>query len=86
MPLYECSQCHCIENTAPGEYWSQQFDHYKDPANFHPKCSECLTGKWHGLFPKNPAVGMLIDERGFLHDKREDRRGIKIVGIVPDNR
>lgn len=44
MPLFECSACGSVENTALGEYWT-------DPEA--PLCSECATGMWHGLFAQS---------------------------------
>jgi hypothetical protein len=46
MPLFHCSQCGCIENTALGAYW------YNKAKGKPVLCSECDTGKWHGRFPK----------------------------------
>lgn len=54
MPLYECSECGTIENTATGDYWIQHLD-AGGGAEFKPKCSECLTGIWHGVFEKRNA-------------------------------
>ncbi len=46
MSVYICEKCGCIENTAVGGYW-------KNARNKEPKmCSECNTGKWHGVFEK----------------------------------
>lgn len=49
MPLYECSNCHAVDNTALTNFWA---DHIGEgqPA----LCSECDPGigKWHGRFPK----------------------------------
>lgn len=49
MPLFECSQCHTVENTACCNYWVRVHLE-KEP----PLCSECDPdiGKWHGLFPR----------------------------------
>jgi len=75
MPLFECTGCGAIENTAISNYWSQQLDHFSpnnefDPATFKPKCSECVTGTWHGHFPKRIAkdVGYVPDPKmpGFI--------------------
>lgn len=44
MPLFKCTGCGCIENTAVGGFWGRPKDEVK--------CSECDTGKWHGLFEK----------------------------------
>lgn len=46
MPLFRCSKCDCVENTALGEYWGR-------PEK--PLCSECSEirgNRWHGQFPK----------------------------------
>jgi hypothetical protein len=48
MPLYECSKCHAVENTALTNFW---MDLGKDRP---PLCSACDPdiGKWHGKFDK----------------------------------
>lgn len=66
MPLYMCSRCKCVDNTATGDYWGQQFDARQSGAAFVPLCAECRTGQWHGAFAKRPAEGMLAEEGGFL--------------------
>lgn len=43
MPLFRCTGCGCVENTAVGDFWNNRSA---------PKCSECSTGKWHGRFEK----------------------------------
>ena len=43
MPLYLCSRCGALENTALGDFWSRMDT---------PLCSECSRGKWHGAFAK----------------------------------
>lgn len=61
MPLFKCSKCGCIENTACGNYWGL-------PPDEPPTCSECDTGKWHGHFPKKTPEEMgyvPLDNRGF---------------------
>ena len=52
MPLFKCSGCGTVENTAlaKGGYWSRHSLDGKEPL-----CSECMTGVWHGQFPKEPA-------------------------------
>ena len=83
MPLFKCSKCGCIENTALGKYWGTD----------KPICSECSTGKWHGEFKKQDAVdtGCYYDKNGFLYypsevDKKkmewEYNRRYKMIGIV----
>lgn len=51
MPLYVCSRCHAIENTALGNYWDTKINTGDEPL-----CSECETGEWHGKFPKTIAT------------------------------
>lgn len=46
MPLFNCSHCGAIENTALGAYW------YNRAKGRPVLCSECDTGTWHGKFPK----------------------------------
>lgn len=51
MPLFACSKCGCVENTALGNYW-------RAASRGEPVlCSECdpAIGHWHGRFPKEPA-------------------------------
>lgn len=47
MPLFVCSKCKCVENTALCNFW---FEKDKKKA----KCSECdnKIGKWHNIFSK----------------------------------
>lgn len=60
MPLFRCSRCDCVENTALSSYW---VDQWKGRATI---CSECETGKWHNKFPKRSADGYYFDDTGFL--------------------
>lgn len=46
MGVYICETCGSLENTAIGGYWKNRRNH--EPL----QCSECNTGKWHGLFLK----------------------------------
>lgn len=63
MPLFECTQCHAVENTAcTSESWWHR-------ANGNPmRCSECADGEWHGLFPKKlvSETNYVTDAGGFL--------------------
>ena len=65
MPLFKCSKCGCIENTATSNYWGVPFDEREDSA----LCTECdpQVGKWHGLFEKKDAdkEGYKKQENGF---------------------
>jgi hypothetical protein len=83
MPLYRCTGCGCAENTGLTDYWIQKLD------NLPVLCSACTPslGTWHGRFPQESAVGMLIDGRGFLWRPQEIMQMPKdatIVGIVQE--
>lgn len=62
MPLFKCSKCGCIENTAVGDYWIRVNRDGKEPL-----CSECSFGKWHDEFPKQTPeeLGMIKYTDGF---------------------
>ena len=49
MPLFECSKCSTVDNTALGNFWSHAIMDRK-PA----LCTACdpTIGKWHGRFPR----------------------------------
>jgi hypothetical protein len=86
MPLFACTQCGCVENTACCNYWSRTTMD-KLPA----LCSECDPdiGKWHGRFEKRSAAGMLIDQSGHLWSQAAVEDGglpshYRIVGKVSD--
>lgn len=55
MPLFKCTKCGCIDNTAcGGSYWL-------NPQRA--ECSECFTGKWEAPFPKKTPeeMGLIVD-------------------------
>lgn len=63
MPLFECSQCGAVDNSAVApSFWSDHM--HKKPA----RCTECETGTWHGMFPKEKAAdrGYEKNAQGFL--------------------
>jgi hypothetical protein len=66
MPLFPCSKCNCVEDTALCHYWSARL------RQTSAVCSSCdaTIGKWHGEFPKESAQGWVSDRNGFLLDKR----------------
>ena len=98
MPLFCCENCKCVENTALSNYASRNRDIW--PVEYVGKklCSECgpshyksgeptNLGVWHGKFEKRSAVGMFIDDSGFLWSKDQIDAGYlpkhyKIVGKV----
>lgn len=49
MPLFECSQCHVVDNTALTEFWWNVMRE-----GHAPLCSQCdpEIGKWLGSFPR----------------------------------
>lgn len=88
MPLFKCSQCGCIENTAVCNYWAAR--HLIIPPA-PPLCSLCdpQIGKWHGIFERKPATGMKLGNDGFLYEPELlasgsfdslMRAGLKIIG------
>jgi hypothetical protein len=70
MPLFPCSRCNCVEDTALSHYWSARL------RQTFAVCSACdpTIGKWHGEFPKESAEGWINDRNGFLWDKRAVER------------
>ncbi len=96
MPLFKCTSCGCVENTAISGYWSQQLvfnarlaKETRPPPKLSgkpwaPLCSECNPdiGKWHGQFPKEaPAVrGYKLGDDGFLYNAEWKPSCVKIVG------
>src|SRR5262249_46789094 len=81
MPLFPCSQCGGVENTALSNYWVRGLDVTPTPP---PLCSACdpKIGAWHGEFPRRPAAGMLIGADGFLYAPAEvgQFRHVKMIG------
>lgn len=81
MPLFECSACHCYENTALSNWAIRHMRENRLPDGQVPPalCSACdpKIGEWHGQFPQLPARGMVreIDDKNrFLyHDEKEAR-------------
>jgi hypothetical protein len=61
MPIFSCSRCEVIENTALVSYW------YLTSQKEKPLCSECETGSWHGLFKKKkPDASWFVYDKHFL--------------------
>ena len=80
MPLFQCSRCGCVENTAVSNYWAQVYMYRQKPL-----CVECKSGKWHDLFPKEDAAatGYCLGADGFLYGPEENPHHTTIVGPVP---
>lgn len=72
MPLFRCSKCNAIENTACCRYWTICMDAHRAKVDPVLLCSECdpEIGKWHGRFPKQDA-----DEAGYV--ETEDGRHLE---------
>ena len=68
MPLFPCSKCNCIEDTALSHYWSARL-RQKSAV-----CSACdpKIAKWHGQFVRESADDWRTDERGMLTWSRRD--------------
>lgn len=62
MSVFRCSKCGCMENTACSGYWSVE-------DRSQALCTECdpKVKKWHGIFPKQSAKGMILASDGFLY-------------------
>jgi hypothetical protein len=90
MPIFQCSKCGCIENTAISRYWLTSVGAGATPG----LCSQCdpKIGRWHDVFPKESAKGMLIGNDGFLYSQSDVdsgrlewrilHQGFKIIGKV----
>lgn len=82
MPIFECEQCFCVDNTACCGYWNR--------GDGPGLCSECdpKIKKWHGLFDKESSEGYLLGNDGFLYREGEDfsfrkaHQGFKILGKI----
>lgn len=79
MPVFICSKCNMMENTATSNYWHRDLD-LDRPENSPPKtpspplCSQCdpTLGKWHGLFQREPMPpDHVIGPDGFVWHKDE---------------
>jgi len=91
VSLFKCESCGCVENTALCNFNIKDFSKDSDGRAL---CSECdpKIGKWHGVFPKRPATGLVLANDGFLYDPsfvtsesfkfREKHQGLKIVKIL----
>jgi len=80
MPLFSCSKCNCVEETALCRYWGARL---RQTAVL---CSACdpTIGKWHGEFPRESADGFVNDRDGFLLDKRAVERWLgQPIEILP---
>lgn len=65
MPLFVCDQCRAVESTATSTF-SRQRQERAEGKRDKLLCSECESGSWHGLFPKQVAT------RAYLRAHRHD--------------
>lgn len=77
MPVFKCSKCGMMENTATSHYWTRDFDRTaggaKNPSP--PLCSLCdpEIGKWHDRFPREPVPPDHVEgPDGFIHHKDDE--------------
>lgn len=90
MPLFRCTKCNGVENTALSNFWTRLFDaHTTGAPPADPLCSACdpKIGAWHGEFPQRSADGMLVDAQGHLYREDELREyfaHVKAVARVID--
>lgn len=71
MPIYLCSKCGMMENTALSHYWTRYWNAPKE-APPPPLCSECdpEIGKWHGAFERKPiSKDHVVGPDGFVYGK-----------------
>lgn len=65
MPIFKCSKCGMMENTAPSHYWTRESG---SPA----LCTECdpEIGRWHGFFERRPPGPELVEgPDGFIYHR-----------------
>ena len=97
MPLFRCTKCGCVENTAISGYWNRHIKHRDGrhicpqeefDKKFPPLCSECDPdiNQWHDSFEKKSAVGYFVGADGFLYKKEQIKtiRHTVIVGYVSE--
>lgn len=82
MPLYMCSKCGSVENTALGGYWAQQMKAFEANQKHAPLCSECdpEIGTWHGQFPRRSAGVYVQTKGGHLYTQAEAEGMAKHMG------
>lgn len=75
MPVFLCSKCKVMENTAGSNYWTREFLHGDGAPAL---CTECdpEIRKWHGMFerrqmPEDHVVG----PDGFVYQKDDPYLG-----------
>jgi len=80
LPLFICSNCRCIENTAVTDYAYRHYVEKKPPL-----CSICMRppGKaWHGHMPRKLATPALVE--AFGHRQIDDFSIVGGFSALPD--
>lgn len=76
MPVFKCSKCGVVENTAISGYWHRLMGLEKGEKPPPPLCSQCDPefGKWHGQFDrfKPEEHGLVEAPDGFLYHPSEE--------------
>lgn len=82
MPLFMCSRCGVVENTALSGYWGQQSNAYVTKQELRPLCSACnpAIGKWHGEFERTLAEGFVRNKAGHIYRPAEAEGYFKHMG------
>lgn len=82
MPLYMCTKCGLVENTALGGFWRQQMEAVEAGKKHDPLCSACdpEIGAWHGSFPQRSAAGYVQTKGGHLYTIAESLDRAKHMG------
>jgi hypothetical protein len=76
MPIFKCSKCGVIDNTATSGYWHRFMD--VNPGETPPPalCSQCdpTIGTWHDHFPRKTAIelGVVEGPDGFYYDPEDE--------------
>ncbi len=74
MPIFICSKCEVIDNTALSGYWTRGFDLPEGTEKPAPLCSQCdpEIGKWHGAFPRlKIRKDHVVGPDGFVHQEND---------------
>lgn len=83
MPIFMCSKCGNIENTALSRFWHTELDAFQAKQPHKPLCSACdpEIGKWHGEFEQRSAAEFVVGKDGrFLYSKDEATKRAKHMG------
>jgi hypothetical protein len=91
MPLFMCSRCGCVDNTATSKFWEQQMTAVELGIEHKPLCAECSpqVRRWHGHFPRKLAEGFVADQRGFIYTPEQAAGSASHMGpftpvVLPD--